>query len=126
MPYSNTWKLAQGANVTINSTTYLDPISISGFGDTADLIETTTLGSTRKEYATGLVDSEEIEIVLALTGTPPAITTSAVTCSVALPTITKTAGFSAQVISAVTQPIETGGKLGVVVRLKPTTTITYT
>ena len=125
MAYSNSVKLANGATVTINGTAYEDAISIGVPGNVVELVDITTLGSTRKEYTpSDMPDTDEIVVTLPFTGTYPAIAVAgaaAVACSVYLPKISKTISFSGFVTKVQPGVAEIDGKLTMEVTIKPTT-----
>lgn len=125
MAYSNSWKLANGATVIIDGTTYEDASSIGVPGNVVELVDITNLGSTRKEYTpSDMPDGDEIEVTIPFTGTYVEISaagSSAKSCSITLPKISKTIAFSAWVSKVQPGAAEPDGKLTQVVTLKPTT-----
>jgi len=127
MPYSNTHKLANGATVTIDGTEYTAATSIGIPGNMVELVDITTLGSTRKEFTpSDMPDSDEITVTIPFTGAYPEIATAgsaAVACSITLPKISKTVSFSAFVTKVSPASAEIDGKLTMEVTLKPTTAI---
>lgn len=131
MPYSNTWKLGNGSKITINGTEYLDATSVTVPGEMRDLVEITTLGSTRKEYvASDMPDSDEITVTLPYTGTigSSIVTGTAVTCAVFLAKLNSGTGYTFTFTGLVTkaQPgaAEVDGKLSWEITIKPTTILT--
>jgi hypothetical protein len=119
MSYSNNWKLANGATVTIGATTYEDAISIGLPSNKAELIELTTLGSTRKEFVTGVQDSDGISVTLPFGATIPAI--GSTTVSISLPTLSKTVSFTGIVEGYAGGGLENGKPVELTVSIKPTT-----
>jgi hypothetical protein len=123
MPYTNTTKIANGATVQIGANTYEDAMVIGIPGNQVELIEITTLGSTRKEYTVSdMPDGPEITVQVPFTGTYPALNASgsAVTVVViTLPKISKTITFDALIIGVAPQPAEIDGKLMLEVTIKP-------
>ena len=125
MPYSNRTKIANGATITIGATTYEDCTIIGVPGQERELIDITTLGSTRREYAASdMIDSPEFDVVMPYAGAP--ITTSATAESITV-TLTKLGGsvdahaFTGFIRSAVPEPAEVDGKLMYRLRIKPVT-----
>ena len=125
MTYSNSWKLANGATVTIDGTTWEDASSIGVPGNVVELVDITSLGSTRKEYTpSDMPDGDEITITVPFSGTYPSVSAageSAKSCSIVLPKISKTISFSAWVTKVVPGAAEPDGKLTMEITLKPTT-----
>ena len=125
MTYSNTWKLANGATVTIAGTTWEDASVIGVPGNIVELVDVTNLGSTRKEYTpSDMPDGDEIAVTVPFTGTYPAVSVageSAKSCSIVLPKISKTITFSAWVTKVQPANAEADGKLSMEITLKPST-----
>lgn len=125
MTYSNTWKLANGATVTIDGTTWEDASSISIPGNMVELVDITNIGSTRKEYTpSDMPDGDEITVTVPFTGTYLALSiggAAAKSCSIVLPKISKTISFSAFITKVQPGPAEPDGKLTQEITLKPTT-----
>lgn len=126
MTYSNTWKRAHGATVTITPSvtaaqTLNDATVIGIPGDSAELIEKTTLGASRKEYdVADRVDSDTIEIRCSWTGAASLAGESSCTVEIDLPSAGfAPAAFLAHVVSDLPQPAEVGGLLTRVLTLKP-------
>lgn len=125
MPYSNTWKLANGATVTIGGTTWEDATSIGIPGNMVELVDITNLGSTRKEYTpSDMPDGDEITVTVPFAGTYPAVSVAgeaAKSCSIALPKLSKTISFTAFVTKVTPASAEPDGKLSIEITLKPVT-----
>jgi hypothetical protein len=125
MTYANNWKRAHGATVTISpdggTPQTIDDATIIGIpGDEAELIEKTTLGSTRKEHdVSDQVDSPTIEIRASWTGAASLAGEENATVAITLPKTTNPAEFYAHVVSDLPQPAEVGGLLERVITLKP-------
>ena len=127
MPYSNGWKIANGSKIQIGATTYEDAVEIGIPSSVVELIDITTLGSSRKEWvASDFVDSGEISVTLPSTGTNLTVGGAAASCVITLSKLTKTLTFSAIIVADEPTPAGLDGKLGRVVRLKPTTAVTVT
>lgn len=131
MPYSNTWKLGNGSKITINSVEYLDATSVTVPDEMRELVEITTLGSTRKEWvASDMPDSDEITVTLPYTGTigSSIVTGTAVTCAVFLAKLNGGTGytftFTGIVTKAAPSAAEVDGKLAWEITIKPTTILT--
>lgn len=127
MVYSNNWKaVGTGTKIAIGATTIEDATIIGTPGNQGDLIEITTLGGSRKEWAVSeILDSPEITIVAPLTGTMIAVGDTSLSCVITLQKLGKTATFTAKCISCLPLPAEVGGKLGMEIVLKPTGAVTY-
>lgn len=127
MTYSNTWKLGNGATVTIGATTWEDALSIDLPGNMVELVDITNLGSTRKEYTpSDMPDSDDIVITVPYVGTVIAVSAAGeapVACSVLLPKINKTVSFSAFKTKIQPAKVEVDGKLSQDITLKPTTAV---
>ena len=127
MPYSNGTKLANGATVAIGATTYEDAVIVGVPSEVGELVDITTLGSSRREYLlSDIMDSDEITIMLPYTGQAETVSTTAVTCVIVLPKITKTLTFTALIMKWAPQPAEVNGKLMLEITLKPTTAVAIT
>lgn len=125
MPYENTWKRANGATITIGGTLHENATIIGVPGDQVELIDKTTLGATRREWApSDMPDSPEIVVTLPLGATTPAVGGEGVAVVVSLPKIPRTYTFDATVVSVLPSAAEVDGLLGVDVTLKPTTVAT--
>lgn len=126
MPYTNSWKLGNGSTATINSVAY-DAVSIGIPNETRPVVEITALQSTRKEWvASDYPDSDEIDIECAYAGTVinTVVSGSVVSCSLVLSKLSKTLSFSGIITSIAPQAATMDGKLGMVLRVKPTTAFT--
>jgi hypothetical protein len=126
MVYSNAWKKSEGAKIAIGATTYEDAVDIQVSFDSAELVDITTLGSSRKEYsASSVVDAPEGSCTVPF-GTLPTIGGNAVSYTVTLPLQSKSIGFSAITTGVETDGISVGGKVGMKITFKPTTAPTIT
>jgi len=125
MTYSNTWKRAHGATVTITpavgDATALTDCTVIGIpGDEAELIEKTTLGAARKEWdVADRVDSPTIEIRCSYVGAASLAGEEDAEVEITLPKSSNPAAFLAHVVSDLPQPAEVGGLLERVITLKP-------
>jgi hypothetical protein len=126
MTYANSWKRAHGATVVITpavtSPQTINDATVIGIpGDEAELIEKTTLGSSRKEYdVSDAVDSPNIEIRASWTGAASLAGEEDCTIEIDLPSAgLAPAAFKAHVVSDLPQPAEVAGLLVRVITLKP-------
>lgn len=125
MSYSNNWKLADAATVSITpavtaSQTFDDCTVIGIPGTESRLIEKTSLGASRKEWdVSDRVDGAEIEIRTAWTGAKSLAGEATCTIAITLPKSSNPASFTAHVVSDLPQPAEVGGLLVRVITLKP-------
>lgn len=125
MTYSNTWKRANGATISIDGTVHENATIIGIPGEQIELIEKTTLGATRREWApSDMPDSPEIVVTLPLGADTPDVGDEGVAVIITLPKLSKTYTFDATVVSVLPAAAEVDGLLGVDVTLKPTTEAT--
>lgn len=121
MPYSNTWKRANGAKISIGGTLHENATIIGIPGDQVELIDKTTLGASRREWApSDMPDSPEIVVTLPLGASTPTVGDEDIEIVVTLPKIPRTYTFDATIVSVLPSAAEVDGLLGVDVTLKPT------
>ena len=126
MPYSNSWKIANGSTITVGSTEYFDCQEITAPGEDYDIIDITNLGSTLEEsVAADVKKLPEISFVIPQPSSKITCGGDAVSCSISLSKLSKTISFSAIVKSAIPEVLQKDGKMGLRVTLKPTTAPTY-
>lgn len=127
MPYTNSTKLAGAAKIAIGATTYEDATIIGIPAEMMELVDITTLGSSRREYlGSDIMDSDEITVTVPYAGVAETVSSTGVSCVITLPTITKVLTFTAFITKSAPQPVEVGGKMLLEITLKPTTAITIT
>lgn len=136
MPYANNWKIAGAATVKLSSVNggaeILDCTSIGFPNEMRALIDITTLGSTRKEFAmSDIADSDEITFTGPYDGvvSDGIVTGTLLTgCQIKLPKLNGGAGytytFSGYVTKIEVSPAEIDGKLSRTISVKPTTALT--
>lgn len=127
MPYSNTTKLANAATITIGATLYDNATIIGIPQEEGELVDITTLGSSRREFLlSDIMDSPEIEVLVPYVGAAETVSETPVSCTLSLPKISKSLAFTAIITKSAPQPAEVNGKLQLQITLKPTTALTIT
>ena len=123
MEYEKRNKLENGTKITIGSVTIEDATSIGIPGDGVELIEITTLGSTRKEWTpSDIPDSDEITITAPWPDAAPTISAAGdqpVACTIT-PKNASAISFSAFVTKVQPAAAEVDSKLTCEITLKPT------